>query len=43
MTVGVGQHVLAATFNPPSPDGVNGRNKDDGQTTLVFVRATILP
>ncbi len=43
LTVGTGKHVLAATLNPPSPDGVNGRNKDDGRTTLVFVRATPVP
>lgn len=43
LTIGMGKHVLAGTFNPPSPDGVNGRNKDDGRATLMFVRVTSAP
>ena len=40
LAVDIGKHVLTATFNPPSPDGVNGRSKDDGRTTLIFLRVT---
>lgn len=39
VSIGTGEPVLLGTISPPRDDGVNNR-KDDGRTSLAFVRVT---